>query len=65
MDERGTSMTDAGMIITIIIIYYLFIYFFIFIGPVVRIKQGLTKLKNDCSQMEVQIGLVCMYSLIN
>ena len=61
MDERGTSMTDAGMIITIIIIYYLFIYFFIFIGPVVRIKQGLTKLKNDCSQMEVQIGLVCTH----
>lgn len=27
-------------------------------GPVVRIKQGLTKLKNDCSQMEVQIGLL-------
>ena len=57
MDERGTSMTDAGMMIIVIII----IIIIIIIGPVVRIKQGLTKLKNDCSQMEVQIGLVCTH----
>ena len=38
MDERGTSMTDAG--------------------PLVRIKQALTRLKGECTQMEVRIGVV-------
>ncbi len=31
-------------------------------GPVVRVKQGLTKLKNECTQMEIQIGLVSYYN---
>ena len=30
----------------------------LFTGPVVQIKQALTRLKNECKQMEVQIGLV-------
>lgn len=28
------------------------------LGPVVRIKQGLTKLKAECTEMDVQIGLL-------
>ena len=40
MDEKGTSMTDAG--------------------PLVRVKQALTRLKAECTQMDVQIGVVCM-----
>ena len=28
------------------------------IGPVVRIKQALTKLKDECTEMDVQIGLM-------
>lgn len=39
MDEKGTSMTDAG--------------------PLVRIKQSLTRLKAESTQMEVRIGVVC------
>ena len=39
MDEKGTSMTDAG--------------------PLVRVKQALTRLKAECTQMDVQIGVVC------
>lgn len=27
-------------------------------GPLVRIKQAMTKLKNDCVQMELRIGVV-------
>ena len=38
MDEKGTSMTDAG--------------------PLVKIKQSLTRLKSECTQMEVRIGVV-------
>jgi len=38
MDEKGTSMTDAG--------------------PLVRIKQSLTRLKAESTQMEVRIGVV-------
>ena len=38
MDEKGTSMTDAG--------------------PLVRIKQSLTRLKTESTQMEVRIGVV-------
>lgn len=40
MDEKGTSMTDAG--------------------PLVRVKQALTRLKAECTQMDVRIGVVCM-----
>ena len=39
MDEKGTSMTDAG--------------------PLVRVKQALTRLKAECTQMDVRIGVVC------
>ena len=38
MDEKGTSMTDAG--------------------PLVRVKQSLTRLKAESTQMEVRIGVV-------
>ena len=38
MDEKGTSMTDAG--------------------PLVRVKQALTRLKAECTQMDVRIGVV-------
>ena len=38
MDEKGTSMTDAG--------------------PLVRVKQALTRLKTECTQMDVRIGVV-------
>jgi hypothetical protein len=38
MDEKGTSMTDAG--------------------PLVRVKQALTRLKSECTQMDVRIGVV-------
>lgn len=38
MDQRGTSMTDAG--------------------PLVKIKQALTKLKAECTQMELRMGVV-------
>ena len=38
MDQRGTSMTDAG--------------------PLVKIKQALTRLKAECTQMEIRIGVV-------
>ena len=33
-------------------------YYCCYTGPVVRVKQGLTKLKNECTQMDIQIGLV-------
>ena len=38
MDEKGTSMTDAG--------------------PLVRVKQALTRLKTECTQMDIRIGVV-------
>ena len=38
MDEKGTSMTDAG--------------------PLVRIKQALTRLQTESTQMAVRIGVV-------
>lgn len=38
MDEKGTSMTDAG--------------------PLVKIKQALTRLKNECVEMQVRTGVV-------
>jgi estrogen-related receptor beta like 1 len=38
MDERGTSMTDAG--------------------PLVKIKQSLTKLKAECLQMDLKAAVV-------
>ncbi len=38
MDQRGTSMTDAG--------------------PLVKIKQALTRLKAESTQMEIRIGVV-------
>lgn len=38
MDEKGTSMTDAG--------------------PLVKIKQSLTRLKTESRQMEVHMGVV-------
>lgn len=38
MDERGTSMTDAG--------------------PLVKIKQALTRLRADVQEMELRIGVV-------
>ena len=41
MDEKGTSMTDAG--------------------PLVKIKQGLTRLKNESIEMQVRIGVVSPY----
>lgn len=28
------------------------------VGPLVRIKQAMTKLKNECVQMELRIGVV-------
>lgn len=31
-----------------------------FQGPLVRIKQALTRLKSEVSQMELRIGVVCM-----
>ena len=38
MDEKGTSMTDAG--------------------PLVRVKQALTRIKGECTQMDIRIGVV-------
>ena len=40
MDEKGTSMTDAG--------------------PLVKIKQALTRLKNECVEMQVRTGVVSL-----
>lgn len=44
MDEKGTSMTDAG--------------------PLVKIKQSLTRLKAESTQMEVQMGVVSTVTLL-
>ena len=32
-------------------------------GPLVRIKQALTRLKQEVTQMDVRIGVVCVVSL--
>ena len=40
-------------------------YFFarLLTGPLVRIKQALTRLKQEVTQMDVRIGVVCVVSL--
>ncbi len=45
MDEKGTSMTDAG--------------------PLVKIKQSLTRLKVESTQMEVRMGVVSAVTVFN
>ena len=34
------------------------------VGPLVRIKQALTRLKQEVQQMEVRIGVVCIVLLV-
>ena len=61
MDEKGTSMTDAGEPIPITTVHTYstpMSHCLSLLGPVVRIKQGLTKLKAECTEMDVQIGLL-------
>ena len=44
MDEKGTSMTDAG--------------------PLVKVKQALTRLKNESTEMQVRIGVVSLCTVM-
>jgi hypothetical protein len=41
----------------------IYLIYFTFKGPLVRIKQALTRLKSDVSQMELRIGVVSILSI--
>ena len=58
MDEKGTSMTDAGEEERERVSRGCSYTTAPPAGPVVQIRQGLTRLRNECKQMEVQIGMV-------
>ena len=62
MDEKGTNMTDAGKHSNLSYsrrkCVHVCVRPSLYIGPVVRIKRALNKLKQECSDMDVQIGIV-------